>query len=399
VNLRIFRYAARTANGVLVTGMVRAESPNAAAIDLQRRALVVTTIKESKRNAGAYYWRRRSALHGFYRSFAVLLRSGVVLRRALGVAIAHCKERELQESLSGVLSDVEQGSTLSAAMARRPREFPALHTAMIGAGELGGVLDEVLERIAALLDRDHIVRKRIESALAYPALVASAAACVVIFLVARIVPMFAGMFQQLGARLPMPTRVLLSFAKVLNSPALPVAMAAVGLIILLTVGATSRFGRERLDRFRLGIPVLGSILRMAAISRIARMLGMLLRCGVSILPSIDAALPLCGSALYAAGLRQIGDGLRRGEPLHLCMTRCGLFNPLLLALVAAGDETGTVDKMLLAAADYLDVEVEAGLTAFAALVEPALISFLGLIVGFIVFSIFLPLYALIGSLA
>lgn len=399
MSLRVFRYAARTLQGALVTGIVRAESANAAAVDLQRRALAVTTVRESKGNVSFHGGRRRSALHGFYRSFAVLLHSGVDMRRALGVAITHCKERELRESLGSVLSDVEHGTSLSAAMSRRPREFPAFHTAMVGAGELGGALDEVLERIAALLDRDHIVRKRIQSALAYPALVAGTAACVIVFLVARVVPMFAGMFHQLGAPLPIPTRILLSFASVLSSPAVIVATIAVGLGAFLAVGSSNRFAGERLDRVRLRIPIVGAILRMATISRIARMLGMLLRCGVSILPAIDAAMPVCGSPVYATGLRQIGEGLRRGETLHLCMNRCGLFDQLILALVAAGDESGTVDKMLLVAADYLDVEVEGALRAFAALVEPALIGLLGLIVGFIVFSIFLPLYALIGSLA
>lgn len=398
MNRRSFSYAAHTTHGTRVTGVVRAESANAAAIDLQRRALIVTRVREAKASAIALGFQQRRALHVFYRALSILLRSGVVMRRALAVAITHCKERNLQESLRAVLSDVEHGSSLSVAMARRPREFPALHTAMIGAGEVGGALDHILERITALLDRDHVTRKRIQSALIYPVIVASAALLVIVFLVARVLPMFAGMFRQFGAPLPMPTRVLLTFATGLESPATLLAACGLSAILFIAFRAASRFRGVPLDRFRFGIPVLGAILRMAVVARIVRMLGMLLGCGLSILPSIDTALPVCGSPLYAAGLRQIADGLRRGDALHLCMTRCGLFDPLLLALVAAGDESGTVDKMLLVAANYLDVEVETGLTAFAALVEPALIGFLGLIVGFIVCSIFLPLYALIGSL-
>ena len=263
----------------------------------------------------------------------------------------------------------------------------------------GGALDDVLERITTLLDRDHIVRKRIQSALAYPAIVASGAIVVIVFLVARVLPMFAEMFRQFGTPLPMPTQILIGCSKFLNSPAVFVAASALGALSALAMGMAGRFRGERLDRFRFAFPFLGPILRMSVIARIVRMLGMLLRCGVNILPSIDTALPICGSPLYAGGLRQIANSLRQGEALHVCMSRCGLFDPLLLALVAAGDETGAVDRMLLAAADYLDVEVAAGLEAFAALVEPAMIGFLGLIVGFIVFSIFLPLYALIGSLA
>ncbi|MGH7683437.1 MAG: type II secretion system F family protein, partial [Vulcanimicrobiaceae bacterium] len=294
MNLRSFRYAARTLQGTSIAGIVRAESASTAAIDLQRRALVVTSVRESKAGSGGYGWRRRRALHGFYRAFSVLLRSGVVMRRALGVAIAHCREQDLQEALGAVLSDVEHGSSLSAAMSRRPREFPPLHTAMIGAGEVSGALDDVLERIATLLDRDHVVRKRIQSSLAYPAVVACAATCVIIFLIARVVPMFAGMFRQFGAPLPMPTRVLLSLSTILNSPGFLIAISCVAFLICVVVRTTIRFREESLDRVRLGIPFWGRIVRMAIVARIARMVGLLLGCGLSILPSIDAALPVCG---------------------------------------------------------------------------------------------------------
>ena len=399
MSVQLFRYVARTGEGAIVRGTVRAESAMAAALDLQRRALIVTAVGVRRRFGPPGGRHQRKALHGFYRAFSVLLRSGVAMRRALAVTLTHCRDRDLEEAVRAILSDIEHGSSLSAAMARRPKEFPALHCAMIGAAEVGGVLDDVLDRIATLLDRDHVVRKRIQSALAYPALVACAASFVLFFLLVRVVPMFADMFRQLGAPLPAPTKLLLGVAALLGSPTFLAAASLIFAGLLLSLGAANSFANERIDRMRLAAPVFGPLMRMTVVARIARTLGMLLRCGVDMLSSIDAALPVCGSASYATGLRQIADGLRRGESLHQCMARSRLFEPLLLALVTAGDESGTVDRMLLTAAEYLDVEVESALTAIASLVEPALICILGLVVGLIVFSIFLPLYALIGSLA
>src|SRR5579872_807050 len=178
MNVTVFRYTARSREGEAVAGFLRAESVRAAAIDLQRRALFVTSL--SKGNEKRRFilpeieGRRRRAVLAFFRALSVLVRAGVPLRRALSVSVAHCGERRLRESLRAVVADVEHGSSLSAALARRPADFSVLQTAMIGAGETGGVLDDVLDRIADVLEREHAVRKKLQAAVLYPALVASA---------------------------------------------------------------------------------------------------------------------------------------------------------------------------------------------------------------------------------
>jgi type IV pilus assembly protein PilC len=400
VSTDLYRYTARTANGESIAGTLRAESLAAAAVDLKRRALFVTSIARPSATVSlpSTFGRGRRASHAFFRAFAVLVRAGVAIRRALLVAIEHCGDPALREALRAVLADVENGSSLSLAMTRRPRDFSPLQTAMIGAGEAGGVLDDVLERIADVMDREHTVRKRIEAALMYPAVVACGAVALVAFLVIRVVPMFASLFERFGAPLPLPTRALLGAGAWLASPR-AVLLAGAGALVAFAALRAYRRSPAVWDRARLRVPAIGALLRHAVIARVTRMLGILLRSGVGMLAAIDVVAPVAGSALYANALAGVQTALRRGESLHQAMRRSALFDPLTLALVGVGEETGALDVMLLKAADYLDVEVEARLASLAALIEPALIGFLGVAVGLIVFSIFLPLYGLMGSIS
>jgi len=402
VNVTVFRYTARSAEGEAVAGILRAESVRAAAIDLQRRALFVTSLtignEKPRFTFPEFEGRRRRAVLAFFRALSVLVRAGVPLRRALEVSVAHCGERRLREALRAVVADVEHGSALSAAFARRPADFSALQTAMIGAGESGGVLDDVLERIADVLEHEHAVRKKLQAALMYPALVTGVAFLLIGFLMVHIVPMFASLFARFSVPLPWPTRMLLQLGGTLGSP------RGLSTLAVTVASAVTLFGfyklrrAEAFERFQLNVPLVGVVVRHAIVARIIRMLGALLRSGVGVLTAIDVVAPVSGSRTYRRALLQVSDTLRRGEGMHRALQQTALFDGLTLALVGVGEESGALDAMLLAAANYLDVEVEAAIAALVALLEPALIAVVGFIVGLIVFSIFLPLYGLIGSI-
>lgn len=402
MSVSVYRYKARSREGEAVAGILRAESVRAAAIDLQRRALFVTSLtpgnEKPRITLPEIAGRRRRAVLAFFRALSVLVRAGVPIRRALEVSVSHCSERSLREALRAVVADVEHGSTLSAAFARRPADFSPLQTAMIGAGEAGGVLDDVLDRIADVLEREHTVRKKLQAALIYPALVAAAAMLLILFLMVHIVPMFASMFARFSVPLPWPTRMLLGLGSVIGSlnvvPVLGVLIATIALLSrLVKVERIARF-----DRLKLGAPLVGVVIRHAIVARITRMLAALLRSGVGLLTAIDVVAPVSGSTTYRRGLASVADALRRGEGMYRALQQTVLFDPLTLALVGVGEESGALDAMLLAAANYLDVEVEAAIAALVSVLEPALIGVVGFVVGLIVFSIFLPLYGLIGSI-
>jgi len=402
-----YRYSARTAAGELVRGAMEAPTVEAVLANLRSRALFVTAVDRETalaRTVGRSLKLgrpARRALLAFFRSFSTLIRAGVPMRRALEVAIERTADGTLRESLRSVLADIEHGTSLSDAMERRPRAFAPLYVAMVRAGEAGGILDDVLERLATLLERDADLRKKVRAALAYPVVVVTAALGLVLFLIARIVPMFAQMFDAFHVELPATTRALLALGDALQRPSAWVAGATVVAAVVIAPAAAARTPRGALllDHMRLRVPVVGPLLHKAVTARIARMLATLLRSGIELVTAIGVVRPVAGSPAYAAALDRVDVALRAGEPLTAPLEASRLFDPLAVALVRVGEETGLVDEMLLKVAAYFESDVEAAIATLGAVLEPALIVALGGVVGFIVFSVFIPLYALIGSVS
>ena len=403
----LYRYTARAADGERVHGSMEAPSVDHVLATLRARALFVTAIEPESalgRAVGRTFnvgTPSRRALLAFFRSFSTLIRAGVSIRRALDVTIERANERGLCESLRSIAADVEHGAALSDAMARRPRVFPALYVAMVRAGEAGGILDDVLERIATLLERDADLRKKIRAALAYPAVVVTAALGLVLFLMARIVPMFAQMFGTFHVELPVTTKLLLAAGEALARPTTWFAAAGAGATLFALITAIVRTERGALaaDHLRLRLPVVGPMLHKAITARIARMLATLLRSGIELVTALDVVRPVAGSPAYSQALRAVDVALRAGEPLTAPLEAARLFDPLAVALVRVGDETGLLDEMLFKIAIYFEADVEAAVATLGAVIEPALIVALGGVVGFIAFSVFIPLYALIGSVS
>ena len=401
-----FRYSARTAGGARITGSLSAADRESAVAGLRSRALFVTSV-EPKRiwhydfrlpHPGAGSERSRVA---FFRSFATLVRAGVPLRRGLTVAIERCESAAFARALRDVLSDLERGEPLSAAFAGHPRTFTPLIVAMVAAGESGGILDDVLERIALFLERDRALRKSVIAALAYPATVLCASLALVTFLIVRIVPMFSALFASFHVTLPLSTRVLMALGDAAGRPAVA---ATAGALVLATAAAgsfTSRteMGQYAFDRVRLRVPVVGSLLRKTITARFARMLGTLVHSGIELSAALDVVLPVTGSPVHSAALRQVAIALREGEALTPPLAAAGIFDPMLIALAGVGEETGMLDVLLPKAAEYFESDVGAAIATLGAVIEPALIAVLGVIVGLIVYSVFIPLYSLIGSVA
>jgi len=403
----MFRYTARTATGELVRGSIEAASPDDVVANLRTRALFITAVEREgaiARGAGTslrFGRPSRRSLLAFFRSFATLVRAGVPLRRALGVTIDRATDAVLKEALRSIAADVEHGTSLSAAFARRPRVFAPLHVAMIRAGESGGILDDVLERLAGFLERDDELRKKVRAALAYPAIVTIAAGGLTLFLLLRIVPMFAQMFDAFHLELPVSTRILLAVAAALHQPAAWIAAGA-GLAFAIGVAlwiARSERGALIGDRVRLHLPIAAPLLHRAITARVARTLSALLRAGVELVAAIEIVRPVAGSATYAAALGRADLAVREGDTLTAALADARLFDPLAVALVGIGEETGQIDEMLLTVARYFEADVEAAIATLGAAVEPVMIGVLGAVVGFIVFSIFVPLYSLIGSVS
>jgi type IV pilus assembly protein PilC len=404
---RMFHYTARTPDGEVVRGSMQAGEIRGVLDLLRSRALFVTAVDaESEltdrlRRALRIGGVSHTALRGFFRSFSTLVRAGVSIQQALSVTIERSADARLAEALRSVLADVEHGTPLSDAMSRRPADFPPLYVEMIRAGEAGGILDDVVERLAVLLERESALRKKVQTALAYPAVVMVAATSLMLFLIVKVVPMFAELFDSFHVELPPATQLLLHLGTWLAAP-LPWVCVAIGfpLLVLATLRASQTpAGALLADTARLRLPVVGPLLNKAISARVVRMLATLLRSGIDLVSALDAIVPVAGSPSYARALVRLASSLREGEPLANGLAQCDLFDPMFFALARVGEETGLLDEMLLKLAEYFETDVEAAIATLGAVIEPALIVVLGGMVGFIVFSIFVPLYALIGQVA
>lgn len=402
-----FHYTARSGEGRFVAGAIAAENVDQALAHLRTRALFVTSLAPAGSSKAmlpslfTVFPVDASARVAFFRSFATLIRAGVPLRRALDITVEQqAKNGRLSEALASIASDIENGMALSDAMARRPREFPRLFVAMIRAGEIGGVLDDVLERLATMLERDRALRKRVASAMTYPAIVIAASVALVLFLVSTTVPAFASMFEQMRVELPLSTRVLIAIGTALHQPFAWVTILGCVVGLVLSYRAALRFAMVRtfVARVAISMPPFGVVVRKATIARFSRTLGMLLRSGVQLAPALDAATDVVENELYRQGVGTIGEAIARGEPFVAPLEASGLFEGLYVQLMRVGEETGALDAMLVRLAEYYELDVETALSTLAAVIEPALIIFLGATVGTIVASVLIPLYSMIGSI-
>ncbi|HTV74133.1 MAG TPA: type II secretion system F family protein [Candidatus Acidoferrales bacterium] len=401
-----FFYRARTPEGSLVSGSIVAERTDEVIAHLRTRALFVTSVAEANSLAGSIERVRtmRSVspppLVVFFRSFATLIRAGVSVARSLNVAIAQCSDGRLREALRAVLAEIENGRSVSTAMRQHPREFAPLYVAMVEAGEAGGLLDEVLDRVATMLEKDRVLRSKVGASLAYPVIVLCAAFALVFVLLSTLVPEFGRMFAQMDVPLPASTRILIAFGELLHQPFFAGALIVLGVgsLVVLTLAYHHPPAAAAIDRLRLRIPFLGTVHRKAVIARLSRMLGSLLHSGVDVLRSIDVVAPVAGNRAYSDALRSLHAALRDGDSMADQLERSNLFEPMVLQMVRVGEETGSLDTMLLKTAEYYEADVESSMATLSTTLEPALILVVGAVVGFIVFSVFVPMYSLISQI-
>lgn len=402
----VFYYAACHPDGMRVTGSIGAESRDVALAHLRARGLFVTLLETTQSARGAFarlrllVARSSACSPAFFRSFATLVGAGIAIKRALESLIAEATDRIFAERLRSIALDVESGTSLSVAMERHSGEFSTVTLAMIKAGEASGALASALESVAELEERNHALRKRIGAALAYPAIVCVAAAGLVLFLVADTMPAFAGMFAEMHVALPPVTRLLIGLDDVLHRPLVWVAVPLVALGLVATaLQLRTSDGRiaKVVDAWRLRLPLVGAILRKALVARFARTLGSLLSAGVDVVSALESSAVVGGPA-FAERIAGAPSGLAAGDAFAAVLEATRFFDPTFLLLVRVGEESGTLDAMLLRIASYYEVDVDAGLTALTGVIEPALICVLGAAIGTIVASVIVPLYAMIGSI-
>jgi type IV pilus assembly protein PilC len=383
----------------MVTGKIDADSQAAVAQKLTGMGYAPVSI--SQVNSGMSRELKIPGLGGkvglkdlaiFSRQFATMINSGLSLLRSLTILEEQTESKELRKVLTDVRQQIETGQSLSAAMGKHPRVFPPLMINMTKAGEVGGFLDSVMLQIAENYEAEVKLRGKIKSAMTYPVVVFCIAILAVIGMLLFIVPVFAAMFSTLGGELPAPTRVLVLMSNILKT-FFPLLL--VGLIAAVVTWNRVRH-KEQVRRFvdplKLKTPVFGALFQKIAVSRFTRNLGTMLASGVPILQSLDIVAETSGNTVVGDAVRDIEESVRNGESISGPLANHSVFPPMVVQMIAVGEDTGALDAMLHKISEFYDQEVEATTEALTALIEPLMIAFLGAIIGSMIIALYMPIF-------
>jgi type IV pilus assembly protein PilC len=396
---RTYEYSVRDRKGKLVSG--RLDAPTEAALVQKLRGMGYAPVSVRETNAGmnrelTLPWKKGVGLKDLAvmsRQFATMINSGLSLLRALTILAEQSQNQVLAKTLADVRAGVEAGQSLSTALARHPRVFPPLMINMTRAGEVGGFLDSVLLQIAENYEGEVKLRGKIKSAMTYPVVVFVIAVVAVIGMLLFIVPIFAKMFDDLGGTLPAPTRVLVFLSDALRfcSPILLV-LGILGAVVWSRVKHTERV-RDVVDPLKLKVPVFGTLFQKIAISRFTRNLGTMLKSGVPILQSLEIVGDTSGNVVIRNAAKAVEENVRRGESLTAPLAQHAVFPPMVVQMLAVGEDTGAIDVMLAKIADFYDQEVEATAEALTSLIEPLMIAVLGSLIGGMIIALYMPIFS------
>ncbi len=392
-----FTYLAReAASGRETRGKLEAATEQAAIAALMNRDLLVVAIQEraAQRNRAVTGHVGLADLVVFTRQLATMIDAGLAIVQSLQALADQTTNKAMREVIRDVCTRVEQGDNFSTALQKHPKVFVRLYTCMVDAGEKGGLLAEVLARLATYLESTARLRKKVKSAMMYPAAVTVVAIAVTIFLLVRVVPTFGDVFSTFGHKLPAPTQALIDVSKWLQAYILYLLPATAIVIYGWFVYIKTKPGREFWDRTRIKLPIFGPIAHKIVLARFTRTLASLIRSGVPILEVMNIVANTSGNVVVEKAIRTASADIEKGEGISAALGKHPVFPAMIIRMLTAGEQTGKIDSMLERVADFLDEEIETILSGLTSLIEPLLIVFLGVTVGGIVICMFLPIFQL-----
>ena len=403
-----FTYKGRNRLNEVVAGELEAKSQDDLRNLLKREQVVMTQASEKGRDIkipklGRNKKVKAKELAVFTRQFSVMIDAGLPLVQCIDILAGQQVNAFFKDVLNQVRQDVEEGSTLAAALAKHPKVFDGLYSHMVEAGETGGVLDLILQRLATLIEKVVKLKRSIVSASIYPAAVVFVAIAAVAIIMIVVIPQFQQIFLGLlgpGEALPLPTRIVMSISNFLAGWG---GLATLIFIVAASVGTSFYYkttkGRKHIDAILLKLPIFGGILRKIAVARFSRILSTLLSSGVPILQSLEITAKTAGNVIIEEAILKVRDGVERGENFVEPLRATKVFPEMVSQMIQVGEQTGAMDAMLGKIADFYEDEVDSAIADLLAMIEPALIAFLGVTIGSIVISMYLPLFTLIGKLA
>lgn len=396
-----YEWKGRDRNGSPQTGVLIGDSKDAVIAALRRQQIVVTTVKEKGKEIalpklGGGIKSKDIAI--FTRQFSVMIDAGLPLVQCLDILGQQQENKGFQKIILQTRQDVEGGSSLAEAMRKHPQAFDELYVNMVGAGEAGGILDTILQRLANYIEKTVKLKSQVKSAMVYPVAVVAIAIIVVYVILWKVIPVFASLFEGLGAQLPFLTRVVVAASNFIGRFWWLIFILLFAGIFSLRQYYQTDQGRYQMDKLMLRMPAIGLLLRKIAVARFCRTLGTLLSSGVPILDALDITARTAGNAVIEEAVLTVRKEVEQGKTLADPLAKTQQFPPMVCQMIGVGEQTGAMDTMLSKIADFYEDEVDAAVEGMMSLIEPIIIAFLGVVIGVIVVAMYMPMFSLISQI-
>ncbi len=393
-----YSYTARDAKGDLKTATIDAANREDVVQQLRRLRLTVVKVEEQSKSkvktTGAISMRD---IVIFTRQFSTMINSGLPLVQALDILSKQTENKVLSAVTRQVVFDVESGHTVADALAKHPNAFTDLYVNMVAAGEAGGILDTILMRLATFMEKNDALVRKVKGAMIYPGVIMSVAAIAIIVLLIFVIPVFQSMFASVGLSLPLPTRVVIGLSNLLQGYWWAFGLGGFAAQWGVRKYYATSNGQLIIDRLMLQAPVLGDVLRKSAVSRFTRTLGTLISSGVSILDGLEITSKTAGNRVISDAIMASRSSIAGGDTISAPLAKSNVFPPMVISMIAVGEQTGGLDEMLSKIADFYDEEVDAAVSGLLSLLEPVMIVFLGVVVGGMVVAMYLPIFDMINA--
>jgi len=402
--MAIYLYWARTKRGKKVRGQLEAPDEKMALAQLKKRNLTILKLRPKPKDLSEYVSFlkpkvRRKDVVIFTRQFSTMINSGLPLLQGLGILADQCENPTFKEILRDVAKSVEGGSSLSEAMKKYPHIFDDLYTNLVAAGELGGVLDRTLQRLAEHMEKAERLKAKVKGAMVYPAVVMSVAVLVIAVIMIFVIPVFEKMFGEMGAQLPPPTLIVIGMSRFIKGNIHFIIGAIILLFFIFRAYRKSKKGRRQTDALSLKLPIFGPLIKKVAVARFTRTLGTMLSSGVPILDALNVVSKTAGNVILEEVIMEVKQSVAEGQNISEPLAESELFPPMVVQMIAVGEATGAMDTMLEKIADFYDQEVDDAVSALTSMMEPLLMVFLGTTIGGLVISMYLPIFKMAGVVA
>ena len=391
-----FAYTARTLGGELKSASMDAASRDEVVAQLRKQKLIVVKVDEERAKKTRGRVKMRDVVI-FTRQFATMINAGLPLVQALDILSRQSESPVLKDVVRQVVYDVESGNTVADALRRHPKVYTDLYVNMVAAGEAGGILDTILLRLATFLEKNDALVGKVKSAMIYPTVIMSVAVIAIAILLIFVIPVFKSMFDSVSLALPLPTRIVMGASNVLQHYWYLIFGGIAAMVVGLKKYYDTPSGKLRIDTFMLKVPVLGDLLRKSAVSRFTRTLGTLISSGVSILDGLEITAKTAGNQVIHNAIMESRASIAGGDTIAAPLQKSAVFPPMVISMIAVGEQTGGLDEMLTKIADFYDTEVDTAVGGLLSLMEPIMIVFLGVIVGGMVVAMYLPIFDMVNA--